>query len=62
MLNCPALELNERLKDIKTAAIGPLTTATALQNGINIDIQPSNYTIPDMVQAIVDAAKGGTKG
>ena len=59
MLNCPASELSERMAGVKTAAIGPLTTATALKNGINIDIQPSEYTIPHMVQAIVDAAKKG---
>jgi len=61
MLNCPVSELSERMAGIKTAAIGPLTTATALKNGINIDIQPSDYTIPDLVQAIVDAAKGDVR-
>jgi len=36
------------------AAIGPITSGTAEKNGLTVDVQPSTYTIPDMVDSIVD--------
>ncbi len=47
-------ELHQLLDGVKIAAIGPVTAETVRQNGLNVDIQPDNYTISDMVDAIVE--------
>ena len=39
---------------VKCAAIGPITAKTAAKHGLTIDVQPTSYTIPSMVDAIVD--------
>ncbi len=41
------------MKDVVIAAIGPITAKTVTDNGLQVDIQPENYTIPDLVQSIV---------
>jgi uroporphyrinogen III methyltransferase/synthase len=38
----------------KAAAIGPITAATALELGFDIVVQPREYTIPALVEAIRD--------
>ena len=51
----PSLEeLHQLLDGVKIAAIGPVTAETVRKNGLTVDIQPNNYTISDMVDAIVD--------
>ena len=47
-------ELLELMKGVKVAAIGPITAKTVSDSGLNVDIQPENYTIPEMVRAIID--------
>jgi len=47
-------ELHQLLNGVKIAAIGPITAETVRKNGLTVDIQPDNYTIADMVDAIVD--------
>ena len=47
-------ELHRLLKGVKIAAIGPVTAETVRKNGLQVDIQPENYTIADMVDAIAD--------
>ncbi|XOF34585.1 MAG: uroporphyrinogen-III C-methyltransferase [Candidatus Electrothrix sp. YB6] len=47
-------ELHQLLDGVKIAAIGPVTAETVRKNGLRVDVQPGNYTIPDMVNAIVD--------
>ncbi len=47
-------ELHQLLDGVKIAAIGPVTAETVRKNGLTVDIQPESYTIPDMVNAIVD--------
>ena len=42
------------LKQIDVACIGPVTAAVATRLDITTTIMPSNYTVPAMVQAIVD--------
>ena len=42
------------LKQVDVACIGPVTAAVATRLDITTTIMPSNYTIPAMVQAIVD--------
>ena len=46
-------ELHQLLKGVKIAAIGSVTAETVTNNGLSVDIQPDNYTINDMVDAIV---------
>ena len=53
-------ELHRLLDGVKIAAIGPITSKTVRDNGLNVDIQPENYTIADMVNAIVDYYRNPT--
>ncbi len=47
-------ELQKLFKDVKIAAIGPVTAKTITNNGLKVDIQPEEYTIEAMVDAIVN--------
>lgn len=47
-------ELTDLLKDVKIAAIGPITAKTVTDNGLTVDLQPESYTISDMVDAVVN--------
>ena len=47
-------ELQEFLKDVKIAVIGPVTAKTVQKFGLTIDVQPETYTIASMVDSIVD--------
>jgi uroporphyrinogen III methyltransferase/synthase len=38
---------------IAVATIGPITAKTAVQFGLQVDVQPAEYTIPDLVDSIV---------
>lgn len=46
-----------RARKIPAACIGPITTKTAKQLGLNVVIQPKEYTIPALVEAIVKGMK-----
>ncbi len=46
-------ELKTLLDGVRVAAIGPVTAKTLLDNGLSVDIQPEEYTISSMVDAIV---------
>ncbi len=47
-------ELNRFLKGVKIAAIGPITAKTVTDNGLRVDVQPNEYTIGALNQAIVE--------
>ncbi|MBC8209147.1 MAG: uroporphyrinogen-III C-methyltransferase [Desulfobulbaceae bacterium] len=47
-------EMNMFLQGVKIAAIGPITGKTVTDNGLKIDVQPDEYTIEAMNQAIVE--------
>ena len=47
-------DLKKLLRGIAIACIGPVTTRTAKRWGINVQIQPRQYTIPALTQAIAD--------
>ncbi len=47
-------ELKSLLKDVAIACIGPVTARTAESLGMEVRIQPKQYTIPALTQAIVD--------
>jgi uroporphyrinogen III methyltransferase/synthase len=46
-------ELKRLLTGVRIAAIGPITAKTVTDNGLRVDIQPEEYTIPAMVDAII---------
>jgi len=50
-------ELLKLMSDTRIAAIGPVTAKTAEENGLKVHVQPKRYTIPDMVNAIVEYYK-----
>jgi len=47
-------EFKRLVGDVKIASIGPITSKTAREKGLTVDVQPEIYTIPNMVDAIVD--------
>lgn len=47
-------ELERLLAGVKIAAIGPITAKTVTDNGLKVDVQPGTFTIPEMIQAILD--------
>jgi uroporphyrinogen III methyltransferase/synthase len=47
-------ELRSLLSGVKIAAIGPITAKTVTDNGLSVDVQPEIFTIPEMVNAIVE--------
>lgn len=44
----------EALRGVKCASIGPVTSATLRQNGIPVAVEASIYTIPGLIQALLD--------
>jgi uroporphyrinogen III methyltransferase/synthase len=44
----------DRLRGIQCASIGPITTATLSQRGVSVVVEASSYTIPGLVQAVLD--------
>jgi uroporphyrinogen III methyltransferase / synthase len=47
----------EALQSVKCASIGPVTSATLRQNGIPVAVEASTYTIPGLVQALLDSPR-----
>jgi uroporphyrinogen III methyltransferase/synthase len=47
-------EILARLRGVAIASIGPITSQTAGEYGLKIDIQPADYTIRSLAQAICD--------
>ncbi len=52
-------ELLRLLKGVKIAAIGPVTAKTITDNGLTVDIIPTEFTIPSMVAAMVAYYEAG---
>lgn len=50
-------EMQSFMQGIKIAAIGPVTAETVRENGLKVDVQPESYTIPDMVESILQYYK-----
>jgi uroporphyrinogen III methyltransferase/synthase len=46
-------EMRELMSGIAVATIGPITARTAEQFGLHVDVQPAEFTIPDLVDSIV---------
>lgn len=51
-------ELHKMLSGVKIAAIGPITAKTITDNGLQVDIQPDEYTITGLIHSIVDFYSG----
>jgi uroporphyrinogen III methyltransferase/synthase len=51
--------LRDTLRQTVVAAIGPITKQTAEGCGLEVQVQPSQYTIPALVDAIVEFYKNG---
>lgn len=47
-------ERESLLAGVKVATIGPITARTAEKAGLAIDVQPKTYTIPALVESILD--------
>ncbi len=54
-------ELKELLKGVKIASIGPITAKTVTDNGLTVDVQPEEHTIPEMIRTIIDYYQKGGK-
>ncbi len=52
-------ELHSLMNGVKIASIGPITTKTIKKKGLDVDIQPETYTIPDLVDSIVSHYEKG---
>ena len=46
-------EMQKLMSGVAVAAIGPITAKTAEELGLPVDVQPAEYTIPDLVDSIV---------
>jgi uroporphyrinogen III methyltransferase/synthase len=46
-------EMRKLMSGVAVATIGPVTAKTAESLGLKIDVQPTEYTIPDLVDSIV---------
>ena len=47
-------ELAGLMLGVEIAAIGPITAKAVVKHGLKVDVQPETYTIPAMVEAIVN--------
>jgi uroporphyrinogen III methyltransferase/synthase len=47
-------DLGKTLPGVVIACIGPVTSAAAADYGLNVDIQPANFTSADLARAIAD--------
>jgi len=50
-------EYKKLINGVTVACIGPVTAKTAEEYGMRTDIMPSDYTIPALVDAMVDFFK-----
>ena len=50
----PPEERTRYLQDTKIASIGPITSETLRRNGLKVDIEAREYTVPGLVRAIVE--------
>ena len=48
---------NQLLKDVTLASIGPITSDTARELGLNVDIEAQDYTIPGLIDALLNHYK-----
>lgn len=56
-----ASNLKDLMKNVTVASIGPITSKTALELGLKVDIEAKEYTIDGLMQAILEYKVGTTK-
>lgn len=54
--------LGSDVGDARVAAIGPITAGTAREQGLRVDVEAEEYTIPGLVDALVGAAGDDGRG
>jgi uroporphyrinogen III methyltransferase / synthase len=55
--NCVAITGLEALRGVRIASIGPVTSATARELGLTVDIEARPFTIDGLIESILDAEK-----
>jgi len=55
LLDIDSDELQKLMSGIAVATIGPITAKTAESYGLKADVQPAEYTIPGLVESIVES-------
>jgi len=58
--NCIEIAGREALRGIRIASIGPVTSGTAREHGLNVDAEAKEYTVDGLLKAILEAAPRGT--
>ena len=58
----PSDRAGELLEEVTFASIGPITTATAMELGLEIQITAKTYTIPGLCEAIIEFYRLKAKG
>lgn len=53
LLDIPSDQLKDLLEDVLTVSIGPITSATAKDLGVKIDIEAQQYTINGLINSMV---------
>jgi len=53
--NCIAVTGVKALEGIRIASIGPVTSATAREQGLSVDVTAKQFTIDGLIQAILDS-------
>ena len=43
----------KRLDGVLIACIGPITSATAREYGLHVDVEPQEHTVPGLVRAVI---------
>jgi uroporphyrinogen-III synthase len=49
------------VEGVLNASIGPVTSDTLRQYELNVDVQPTEYTVPRLIEAIVQRANAGAR-
>ena len=49
------------MQGVTVASIGPITSATAAELGFSVDVEASSYTIPGLLQAIIESRTSNTE-
>jgi uroporphyrinogen III methyltransferase / synthase len=53
--NCVAIAGREALEGIRIASIGPVTSATVRESGLEVDVEAKQFTVDGLLQAILEA-------
>lgn len=61
LLGATSKERRKEVAGIRTASIGPVTSATLRELGLPVDIAAKRFTIPGLIKAIVGAVPSRTK-